>query len=105
MRIKTNLSHERKGGHTTVMFGKPTLRQTKLERIIEVEFAVIKIVKRKEDGLLTNRCFQPKLLKSQQKKIWKYAEQLVAERYPEIRGQRCEVILYSNSCRFIWRKN
>ena len=77
MKIKTNLPHERKGGCTTVMFGEPILKQVIPEKVIAVEFAIIKTVKNKENDLIKNSYFQPKLLKFQEKRILKYAEKLV----------------------------
>jgi len=76
MRIKTNLIHESKGGYTTVAFPDPVLKWTKNKKIINVSFCIIKNVFRKKDGFLSQRCFQPRLIKFQQKRILERAKKL-----------------------------
>ena len=86
MIIKTDLPHEKKKhGHTTVMFGTPALSQTESGKIISIEFAIVKSSKEK-NGFLKSRLFHPKLLESQKKRIWKYAEKLVNDTYPRMKN-------------------
>jgi hypothetical protein len=76
MRIKTNLIHENKGGYTTVAFPEPVLKWTKKEKTIDVSFCIIKNIFRKKDGFLSQRCFKPRLIKFQQKRILKHTKKL-----------------------------
>ena len=75
MQIRTNATHERKGGKTIIMFSEPFLQKS--ENLISVRFIFLKVIKKNLNESAVERLFKPKfLLKSQKDRIRKHCKNL-----------------------------